>query len=80
MRICPDHWQLCRDAIETAGLSSLVAVDGEEAFRRITDEMQGGSKEKNFDPLMEMNWHWTGLGLELGGLGMMGETPDGRDT
>ena len=79
MRICKDHWQTCRDAIEAAGLSSLVNKNPEGAHEHMMAELEGTPPEKNFDPLMSMNWHWSGIALKAGGLSMMGRTPDGSN-
>lgn len=77
MRICREHWQVCRDAIDSRGMGGLVAGSGEEAFERMTDELKGGKPP--FDPLMSMNWHWSNAALESGGLYIMGQNPDDAD-
>ncbi len=69
MKICRDHWSMCRQAIEDRGMSGLVARDGEQAHENIVEELQGGSPP--FDPLMSMNWHWTNEALRCGGLYLM---------
>lgn len=79
MKICHDHWGICRDAVRDAGLDGLGSRDGEEAIERFTAELQEVSPEKNFDPLMSMNSHWWSVALKCGGLAMMGETPDGSN-
>lgn len=81
MRICKDHWALCRQAIEDRGLSSLVARDGKEACDNAVADLEGEPDPKNerFDPLMSMNWHWYAVALQAGGLAMMGEGPAEND-
>lgn len=74
MKICKDHWQLCRDAIDSRGMSGLVAGSGEAAFENMRDELEGGKPP--FDPLMSMNWHWSNGALKYGGLYIMGQNPD----
>lgn len=65
---------MMRDAVETRGLSSLVAKDGQEAIERTVDELEGGDHKKNFDPLMSMHWHFTNEAIRCGGLYLMGES------
>lgn len=81
MRICKDHWALCRQAIEDRGLSSLVARNGKEACYNAVADIEGEPDPKNerFDPLMSMNWHWSSVALQAGGLAMMGEGPAEND-
>lgn len=79
MKICKDHWTACREAVESRGLSSLVAADGKEAVSRVMDEFNGGDMKKNFDPLMSMNFHFTNNALSCGGLYLMGTPPDGEN-
>jgi hypothetical protein len=74
MKICPEHWKMCRDAIESRGMSGLVAGSGEEAFDRMADELHGGTPP--FDPLMSLNWHFTNAALASGGLYLMSQNPD----
>jgi len=69
MKICAEHWQICRDAIEERGMSALVARDGKEAVENAVEELRGG--EAPFDPLMSMNWFWSGQAIHNGGLYLM---------
>lgn len=50
-------------------MSELVARDGKEATDNAVEELQGGNPP--FDPLMSMNWHWSGEALRNGGLYLM---------
>ncbi|TAN09876.1 MAG: hypothetical protein EPN45_07230 [Rhizobiaceae bacterium] len=74
MRICKDHWSMCRAAIEERGMSGLVARDGKEATDNAMEELQGGNPP--FDPLMSMNWHWSGEAMRCGGLYLMAVDPE----
>jgi hypothetical protein len=69
MRICKEHWQMCRNAVDERGMSGLVARNGKEAADNAVDELQGGSPP--FDPLMSMNWHWSAEAMRCGGLYLM---------
>src|SRR5690348_12627614 len=81
MRICREHWKMMRDAVETRGLSGLVAKDGKQAVDDMVSELRGepDAKHERFDPLMSMNWHWSGVAMEAGGLAIMGKGPDSND-
>jgi hypothetical protein len=68
MKICKEHWALCREAMDSHGLTSLVSVDGKEAARRAVAELEGDDSNKNFDPLMSMHWHFMNIALECGGM------------
>lgn len=78
MRMCKDHWDVCRQAVENKGLGQLVARDGVEACDNAVADLKGepDPKHERFDPLMSMNWHWSSVALKAGGLAMMGKGPD----
>ncbi len=77
MKICKDHWEMMRNAIEDRGMSGLVARDSETAFDNIKEELSGGRPD--FDPLMSMHWHWTNEAIRCGGLYLMGEDETGAN-
>lgn len=86
MKICKDHWQMMRDAVEERGLSNLVAKSGEAAIdnevRQLEEHQQTGevseeTLKETFDPLISMNWHWCNNALRNGGLYIMGQNEDG---
>lgn len=52
MRFCAEHWQALRSAIDTRGLSALVADSGDKAASNLASELTEGSTLDNFDPLM----------------------------
>lgn len=52
MKFCPDHWQALRDAIDTRGLTALIADSGEQAVANMASELDHGPTVDNFDPLM----------------------------
>lgn len=81
MRICKDHWAMCRQAIEDRGMAGLVAKDGKTALDDTLADLQGEPDLKNerFDPLMSMHWHWMNNALQEGGLYLMGQTEDGSN-
>jgi hypothetical protein len=78
VRICKEHWDMCRSAIDDRGMAGLIAKSGEAAHADIVAELQGepDPRHQRFDPLMSMNWHWNGIALKAGGLAMMGEGPE----
>lgn len=78
MRICKEHWQMCRDAIDERGMAGLVARDSKEALENISEELKGGKAP--FDPLMSMNWHWSNGALRHGGLYMMSVDAEANPT
>lgn len=75
MRICPDHWALCRHAIDERGMSGLVANSGEEAMESAVMELRGETPP--FDPLMSMNWYFANAALKAGGLYLVTQREDG---
>lgn len=82
MRICKPHWDVCKAAIEKAGLSSLISEDTpKKQIEEAVAVSEGKPSEKPpFDPLMSMNNHWWSVSLEAGGLAMMGHNPaEGSD-
>lgn len=53
MNICQEHWDKLREAIKTRGLTSLVSESGEEAMKKMVEELNGEEKTvDNYDPLM----------------------------
>lgn len=76
MKMCQQHWDMCREAISTRGMDGLVAKSGEEAAEHMVEELKGGKAP--FDPLMSMHWHWTNEALRNGGLYLMGVDEDGN--
>lgn len=55
MRICMDHWQQLRTAIEDRGLTPFVSKNGEEAARRTANISNGSEDPQDFDPLIAAN-------------------------
>lgn len=88
MKICKDHWQMMRDAVESHGMMDLVAKSGEAAVddqaRQLEEAQRTGSvseqtTKETFDPLMSMHWHWMNGALANGGLYLMGSPEDGSN-
>jgi hypothetical protein len=81
MRMCKEHWAMMRASIETHGLSGLIAKDGKQAVDDTVADLQGEPDPNNerFDPLMSMNWHFSGWAMKAGGLSVMGQGPESND-
>lgn len=81
MRMCKPHWAMMREAVEARGMSGLIAKDGKQAIDDAVADInrEPDPKHERFDPLMSMNWHWSGIALKAGGLGMMGQGPESND-
>jgi len=75
MQFCMPHWKQLRSAIQRKGMFHLVARSGEEATTRTAAELKG--EHAPFDPLMSCHWQITNRALELGGLYLMSQKPDG---
>ena len=56
MQFCNQHWDALRAAIDTRGLSALIAESGEKAVSNLSSEMNDGPTIDNFDPLMSAHW------------------------
>lgn len=85
MKICKDHWQVMRDAVEERGMFGLIAKSGEaavdDAVRQLEEAKATGSVSEQttrdtFDPLMSMHWHWMNGAMKNGGLYLLGNNPD----
>lgn len=79
MKMCQKHWDMCRKAIDDNGLTPLVPTDAETAFEKMIAPLEGTKPEDAFDPLMSMNWHYSNIALENGGLYLMTQTEDGSN-
>lgn len=79
MKICADHWQMMRKAIDDRGMTGLVNQSGEAMLESQVAEIEGRATDKDFDPLMSMFWHWMNNALRSGGLWVMGEDPSGKN-
>jgi hypothetical protein len=71
MRFCNGHWGDLRNAVETKGMSHLIARSEKEAASRIMSEVEGQAKEETFDPLMSCHWMISSEVLKLGGLELL---------
>ena len=57
MRMCMDHWNALRKAIDDRGLYGLVAKSGEAAIASIVRHVEKTADQKaDFDPLMNANF------------------------
>lgn len=79
MRICKAHWRMCRDAVDSRGMGGLVAKSGEAAMDNMIAEIEGTAKEQDFDPLMSLNWFFSGEAMKNGGLYLMAVDPEHPD-
>ena len=57
MKFCQRHWDLMRAAVESRGMTPLVADSGASAAANFVDEFEHGLTIDNFDPLMAMHWN-----------------------
>lgn len=76
MKMCLEHWAMCREAVMDRGMGGLIAKSGEQAVENLKTELEGGKSE--FDPLMSMHWHWTNAALAAGGLYLLTDDEDGQ--
>jgi hypothetical protein len=77
MRICKEHWEALRAAIENKGMSHLVK-SGQEIFDSAKNELTGEGPT-TFDPLFMANNMIVGNAIKSGGLYLLGETEDGSN-
>lgn len=75
MKFCQPHWDQLREAIERKGMIDLVAKSGEEAAARIVEELS--QRPTAHDPLMSCHWMIANRALDLGGVYLMMQTPEG---
>src|SRR5208337_525496 len=70
MKICQEHWDGLKEAIEARGLGHLVAGSGAKAAPIVTDELEGSDA---YDPLIAANFAIWNNALEAFGMSMMYE-------
>lgn len=73
MKICQNHWDRLRQAVEDRGIGHLGARDAQSAFGNMVTDLEGRSAENNCDPLMACNYMIWSKGLEVLGLELMSE-------
>lgn len=64
MQFCQSHWNQLRAAIDSRGLSGLVAKNGQEMVQRMGSELAGTATDQTFDPLMAAHWWILGAALD----------------
>ena len=79
MKVCTKHWDMMKEAVETSGMSSLISADSEHAIARTKEELEGGLTADNFDPLLQLGWHFTSEALRCGGLYLMFTNESGEN-
>lgn len=78
MRMCKQHWDELRAAIDARGLGGLVARSGEAAFEALRNQLEGDAQKADYDPLMAANFAIWGNALNAGGLYLMFQQ-DGKE-
>ena len=78
MRICDDHWALCRKAVNQRGMACLVAFDGKTGLENIDRGSRGEGRTQPFHPLMSLNCHFTTRALRFRGLALLNDDESGR--
>jgi hypothetical protein len=74
MKICQEHWNKLKQAIELRGLSHLVAGNAEKATQMLLAQSDPTASFKDtFDPLLAANFSIWNNALEAFGLEMMAE-------
>src|SRR5260370_39842768 len=79
MKSCGPHWEKLKAAVAARGLSHWIAKDSHEAIERLRSELNQGSNEANFDPLMAANYLIWSRRLQMSGLEMLLPGPDGEE-
>ncbi len=78
--MCTQHWESLKAALDARGLSRFVASGGEEAARRVLNELeQGRSTRANFEPLMGAHNLLVGQAFKEYGLGLLTPNEDGSE-
>lgn len=52
MKFCDAHWSSLREAIETRGLTALIAESGEEAATKTMRQLEGEDSIDSYEPLL----------------------------
>lgn len=74
MKICSDHWNALRTAVEERGLSQFVSKDGETAVKRLTSAFSNTADDADsFDPLMQANFAIWGNAMDAFGSAIVAE-------
>ena len=60
-------------------MMGLVAKSGVELVEKVKGEFDGENTKATFDPLMSINYHFTGEALRCGGVYLMGQDPSGAN-
>ena len=77
MKFCERHWGMLHKEVEDKGLTQFVAPTGEEAFKRMTADLDNKEFTRStFDPLMGAHNAIMSNVLGAVGLGIFNETED----
>lgn len=71
MKICQEHWDKLKAAIDARSMGHLVAANGRDAFARAVSELKGTAEVDDFDPLMAAHNMIAGYCLDVIGLALM---------
>jgi hypothetical protein len=71
MKMCLDHWNKLRAAIDAHGLTPLVSQGGKSAVMKMVDALKHGPNIHNFDPLMSAHNQIVAHAVEVGGIEML---------
>jgi len=79
MKMCSDHWDALKQAIDKRGLTKYIAKDAQAAGKRIQHELEGTESPDDFDPLMSATWAIYGHATNLFGLVIISLKNDGAE-
>lgn len=77
MKMCKDHWERLKQAIDDRGLSGFISSDGGAAVKSMVSQADEGITVDNFDPLMGAHNAILMTTIEVVGLAVM--ATDGPD-
>lgn len=74
MKICENHFEQLKQAIDDRGLTYLIAKNSLLAAQNFSEQARGIQTKENYDPLMSANWTIWGNALQCFGTEIM--SPD----
>lgn len=69
MKLCQNHWNALKEAIENRGLAPLVSKAA--TAQRMMENMKGDTTKENYNPLMAANFAIWSNGLQAFGLSLL---------
>lgn len=79
MKMCQEHWDALKTAINDAGLEQFVTKSGAVVVAKMTSEAESGLNRTNFEPLMGAHNSIVSNALSLAGLAVMQDNEDGTE-